>query len=441
VAHRAARSVFVLAAMGALYFGCTQNFDQFEPLGFGGAGTTTSAGGAGGTGGSMACTNDAGCNDNNPCTDDSCDLAAGTCVSAAVPDGEVPGIDDLADDCVNPTCADGVRVDEPDDAEVPDDSNECTADSCAGGDAINTPEPAGTPCSAGACNAMGQCAGCNAPEDCGGQDTFCSQRTCINEICGVDNQPAGTPLPAGDQIVGDCILRICDAAGGETLTGDGSDTPVPDGNPCTDELCINDMPVYDPDPPGTNCGGGNVCDDVGNCVDCVDDGDCSAPETCGGGGTPNECGCTPLDCGDLGATCGTLSNGCGGTVNCDNNMLDGTETDIDCGGPAGGTCADNCPQGDMCDADADCTTNFCRDGVCCNNACGFACRSCALLGTVGTCTPVPQFQDDPPLCTGDTMTCSGGAMSSCKLENGETCAVDADCASDNCTGAPLACAP
>jgi hypothetical protein len=41
---------------------------------------------------------------------------------------------------------------------------------------------------------------------------------------------------------------------------------------------------------------------------------CTAPETCGGGGSPNVCGCTPAVCPPN--ACGDLDDGCGGTVAC-----------------------------------------------------------------------------------------------------------------------------
>ncbi|HEX9102297.1 MAG TPA: tryptophan synthase alpha chain, partial [Polyangia bacterium] len=44
-----------------------------------------------------------------------------------------------------------------------------------------------------------------------------------------------------------------------------------------------------------------------------------AGQTCGGGGTPNQCGapsCTPTTCAAAGAQCGIIGNGCGGTVDC-----------------------------------------------------------------------------------------------------------------------------
>src|SRR6266851_3022489 len=65
-------------------------------------------------------------------------------------------------------------------------------------------------------------------------------------------------------------------------------------------------------PAGDNCG--SVSDGCGGTVSC---GTCTAPDTCGGGGTPNVCGCTPTTCTAAGVSCGTISDGCGGTLSCE----------------------------------------------------------------------------------------------------------------------------
>ncbi|HEU4734640.1 MAG TPA: hypothetical protein VFT22_42405 [Kofleriaceae bacterium] len=52
----------------------------------------------------------------------------------------------------------------------------------------------------------------------------------------------------------------------------------------------------------------------------IDCGSCTAPETCGGGGTMFTCGgtgnssCTPRSCSDAGAQCGVVADGCGGVT-------------------------------------------------------------------------------------------------------------------------------
>jgi len=65
---------------------------------------------------------------------------------------------------------------------------------------------------------------------------------------------------------------------------------------------------------GAECG--SIEDGCGGSLDC---GSCTAPETCGGGGTANVCGtgsCVPLTCEEAGATCGQVDDGCGGELDC-----------------------------------------------------------------------------------------------------------------------------
>jgi hypothetical protein len=44
-----------------------------------------------------------------------------------------------------------------------------------------------------------------------------------------------------------------------------------------------------------------------------------APESCGGGGTPNQCGaggCVPRTCSQQNTECGPAADGCGGLLDC-----------------------------------------------------------------------------------------------------------------------------
>jgi endo-1,4-beta-D-glucanase Y len=62
---------------------------------------------------------------------------------------------------------------------------------------------------------------------------------------------------------------------------------------------------------GKNCG--SVSDGCGGTLSC---GSCTSPQTCGGAGTPNVCGCAPATCASLGKNCGSVADGCGGTLSC-----------------------------------------------------------------------------------------------------------------------------
>jgi hypothetical protein len=57
------------------------------------------------------------------------------------------------------------------------------------------------------------------------------------------------------------------------------------------------------------CSGADGCS--GTCPDT-----CVTPETCGGGGTPNVCGCTPRTCESAGVISGKAADGCGGVLTC-----------------------------------------------------------------------------------------------------------------------------
>ncbi|MCA9620898.1 MAG: hypothetical protein KC731_17875 [Myxococcales bacterium] len=66
--------------------------------------------------------------------------------------------------------------------------------------------------------------------------------------------------------------------------------------------------------------------------------------------------------------------------------------------------------GETCTIAAECASGHCIEGVCCNDACIGDCYSCALTGTVGTCTPVPDGTTLPPACVNDvtvTNKCDG----------------------------------
>ena len=138
-------------------------------------------------------------------------------------------------------------------------------------------------------------------------------------------------------------------------------------------VCFNE--AHDSDEAGVDCGG--ICRLVGKL--CMDGASCSADLDCESAkceaGSCVSCrnafvdgSETDLDCG--GDTCERCVDGsvcrqdsdcasslCGAgiCISCHNGRQDGTETDIDCGG----TCAQSCPVGGSCAADSDCQTGKC----------------------------------------------------------------------------------
>lgn len=77
------------------------------------------------------------------------------------------------------------------------------------------------------------------------------------------------------------------------------------GDPCVPTTCEVE---------GADCG--SLDDGCGAQLDC---GTCTAPEVCGGTGTPNVCGpdeCVPATCEQLGSPCGLVPDECGGELDC-----------------------------------------------------------------------------------------------------------------------------
>jgi hypothetical protein len=328
-----------------------------------------------------------------------------------------------------------------------DDGNPCTADACTGGRCAHLPEAQDTLCSANGgqvCDGGGSCVACNRDAQCAGTSpaTECQHPACTaGHACAPALVDAGTVTST--QVAGDCHRAECDGAGATRSVVDDADVPV-DGSECTLDLCTAGVASNPPRTAGTPCGAGGAfqCNAAGHCG-CLGDGDCTAPATCGGGGTPGICGCTPLTCAGAGATCGAPSNGCGGTLSCDDGVKDGGETAVDCGGDAA-TCATRCAQGKACLAGSDCTTGSCVDGVCCDTACAGACQACSAAkkgqGADGVCGAIAAGTDPDAECAdqgaascGTNGVCNGAGACQ-KYVTGTSCA-PASCSGGIATGA------
>src|SRR4030095_2066648 len=146
----------------------------------------------------------------------------------------------------------------------------------------------------------------------------------------------------------------------------------------------------------------SFCDGNGRCVTGATSG--CAPFTCNGSGA--------------GSACFTSCN-----------------TDAQCVPP--GQCnANSCgkrTRGSQCTLGTDCLDGFCVEGVCCNNACSEACKSCKVSGQVGTCSNVDHDGVDPkgnctppqPDTCGNDGKCNGSGM--CRKWNTSTPCRAASC--------------
>jgi hypothetical protein len=232
---------------------------------------------------------------------------------------------------------------------------------------------------AGASGAGGS-GGCQSAADCD-DDNRCTYNDCNLDTheCTFEAVPDG-PAPPELQIDGDCQRVTC-AAGDPSTEPDDSDLPV-DGNQCTEDVCTMGTPSNPAAQNGAECdqNEGVLCYQT-ECVECYNNSHCALPDTCGGGGTPLECGCTPEACDEL--TCGfAYDDKCNTTtLDCNDGLQNGDETDVDCGGPTvaqNGSCDLRCQAGDRCLIGGDCASANCVD---CG---GFSqCDTCGAGGSGG----------------------------------------------------------
>ncbi|MBI3184264.1 MAG: hypothetical protein HYZ28_19195 [Myxococcales bacterium] len=83
--------------------------------------------------------------------------------------------------------------------------------------------------------------------------------------------------------------------------------------------------------------------------------------------------------------------------------------------------------GEQCTAVTECVSGYCVDRFCCDVACTSACEACNLPGDAGRCGVALQGTQgacDP------IRACDG--LGSCRLKNGQACALDGDCAYAHC---------
>ncbi len=397
----------------------------------------------------VECSETKACPDPGPCASVACDLQTGTCVTTNVGDGTpTPGVTQTVGDCKQNICLNGKAVDQPDKSDIPHTDTDCDDELCDDqGNPSNPAHPKDSFCSTDGgrvCNGIAGAAKCvectdttvqgcpgldggNAPDD------DCHQRTCNSSgQCQLLLASAGTATSTAPnlQTPGDCHQIQCDGAGHVVKVV--ADTDVPnDGNDCTNDLCNNGVASHSNESMGSPCGVSLACNASGQCNGCTLNTQCTAPNTCGGGGTPTVCGCTPTTCAAQGKTCGSINDGCFNPVlNCNNGAKNGTETDTDCGGDPN-SCATRCGNGKTCSAGTDCASGNCVDGVCCDTACNGTCVACTAAkkgsGANGTCGAIKVGTDPDNECNPDAQSSCGlngscnGAGACQKYVSGTSC--------------------
>jgi hypothetical protein len=294
------------------------------------------------------------------------------------------------------------------------DCNPCTPPAtCGGGGTPNQCGYPGTNCTPATCASLGFQCGYGA-NGCGGVTAECG--TCPNGTSCSANHCV--PVDAGSA----CVPQTCAQLGIQCgLTDNGCGTLItcptcPNGQTCEFNICTSldggaCTPLTCANFPSTTCGEqSDGCG--GHTADC---NPCTPPATCGGGGTPNQCGfpdagnCTPLTCAAFPSnTCGPQADGCGGVTAFCNPCTSpatcgGGGVPGQCGHPDGGSCI---PQ-------------TCQQQ---NIGCGPAGDGCGNVIMCGGCTP-------PQTCGG------GGTPSQCGEADTGSC-MPLTCASQHVSCGP-----
>jgi hypothetical protein len=334
-------------------------------------------------------------------------------------------------DCCNPTAQPGTA-----------NYSECCDNACCAGHCYG--EELCCPYPREFCAVSGECCGgdtprccpdvgcvaadvCCSSEDCPGEDTLCQQRTCIDGVCDLIFERAGTLLP--DQTAEDCLAEICDGSGGIDTIPFNADTP-PAPSECATYQCHGGEPVLvfsDRDVPCT----GGVCDGAGNCAQCFAAADCP--------GSDSECGtktCQNQVCGWDYAAAGTpiatqVANDC--------------RLDV-CDGRGGVTLMFD-------DTDVPAEPNECRTAVCVNGNVvrgsvdlGVPC-SLGLCDGIGQCVQCVSAVNCPDVGIGTFRRCvnsmcafeCGPGWADCNSEASDGCEIRTDTDPLNCGGCGIQC--
>jgi hypothetical protein len=300
---------------------------------------------------------------------------------------------------------------------------QCTRGACVGRCTSDADCAAGHACVNGSCGPKGLGQSCSTGTDCA--SGFCADGVCCDSACGGSCRSCA--LPAS---VGTC-------------------TPVASGSRDPHGACV--------DQHAPSCGTDGTCDGLGGCHK-YPAGTACAAESCSGGAYTGGSACDGQGACRAPAAISCAPYACNGS-----RCFQSCSNDKSCS--AGNVCVQgSCglkPNGAGCSAGGECQSGQCAQGVCCATACGGACMSCALAGTLGACTPVPSGMPDPAgLCTdqgsascGNNGKCQAGACQ--KYPKGTACG-GASCpaggssftAAGSCDGAgacatpkPSSCAP
>ncbi len=376
------------------------------------------------------------CNDNNVCTDDSCDPIVG--------------------------CLHDENVVACDDGNACTANDECESGACLAGGEVNCDD--GNVCTDDGCNAAEGCTHLFNELDCDDQDACTTLDACINGSCaGSENLDCDDGNPCTSDL---CLPEsgcVHVAKGGPCDDGNacttedscqelacvgGAAVSCDDGNPCTEDSCLvaaGGVHVAMVEP----CDDGNLCTTSDGCVegacaggpalDCDDGNPCTddgcAPET-GCFHDPNGNPCDDKDACTTGDICAAGKCFQGLAKVCDDKNPCTTDSCDPATGCVHGFTDGGCDDGNLCTSNDTCLDGVCmagdpkpcNDGNSCTDDSCDAAMGCVFQGNTKPC-------DDLNACTQSDVcsdkVCSGEPLEAC--DDNDACTVDGCEASGGCT--------
>jgi len=321
-----------------------------------------------------------GCDDRNPCTDDSC--GGSGCVYA---------------NNTNP-CSDGSMCTA---------SDRCSGGTCVPGSALGCND--GNPCTDDSCNAATGCVNTNNTATCNDGNACTTGDRCSGGSC------SGSTRSCNDSNA--CTDDSCDSGSGCVFTNNAA--ACSDGNACTTgDRCSGGSCSG---PGSLSCNDGNLCTDdscnpasgcvfTNNSVSCNDSNMCTTSDRCSGG----SCSGTTVTCNDGNVCTNDSCNPASGCVYTNNtascNDGNACTTGERC---SGGVCSGGMTT--VCNDSNDCTSDTCNMGGCtytplasgtpCGSATSDPCNAPDTCNGMGTCLANLR----PP-----TTTCSCASSPLCR---------------------------
>jgi hypothetical protein len=344
------------------------------------------------------------CADGNECTADSCDDGTGCVFDASANDGQVC----MESGCGSSVCAGGACA--PGSGPVCNDDDPCTLDSCVGNGCVHTLAPAGASCSDGdfcngaeTCDAAGACVSGSAP--CGLSLDPCKTVSCDGAAgrCVTTNKPNGTACDDSNVCTqsSSCVEGACAQLTAARCT---SGWAPGDASACDPVRGCTVRPVCEPFFQGNRCKPLDANSPAGTCrytnVFCPYDG-CYQQQCNPGTGICQRDGSERnILCGINGVGCQTVPQGCG------NFSCVGVTCTL---GVANPNCATSIQNNCISDNPSTCQAPVVTAGVTNILACqeGFGCRydtltDCAATQPLGAPGPCQEYFEDPvaPGCCG-----------------------------------------